>query len=426
MDTVYKLENSLRRVNPYYFKFLTQFKPRWASLTVKHVLCKELGQEESVVDQGINSGNIYVTKNNGRAGGPTTLKYDEVRSHCLQPHDIIYNHQHMHEPTVYWKLRRPIGEGIYQGNIYKARTTTGGICIIYEDENLLVVNKPGGVPTHPSGIYRLNTMTEIVKHELGFEVWPCHRLDKATLGILILAKNKDACKNIMQLIEHKSRSTQKLYIARVKGNFNGTGTCYYRCPVFTLNSASHGYVNVPNASQVPTSSLTEFWIWKHLPESNESIVMCRPISGKMHQIRVHLRNLGHPIMNDPIYNPDTEVNKMKNEIEIEIYKKIFKDYPSLGDASRNYEETVVPRTIDVTAYILDDIRKKIEDMAKIRKKSTKPGTSTTCGECGRMAYEEKPDWGIFLEAIKMEHHSSDTSFEFMTGYPIWSLPMLLE
>ncbi|SGZ49028.1 CIC11C00000000491 [Sungouiella intermedia] len=433
MESKYVVEKGLRGVKPYYFEYKTPFKPRWANMTAKQVLCKELGQVDSVVDQSIDRGHIYITKNNGKTGGPVAIKFDMAKTHKLQPHDIIYNIQHMHEPSVIWETNSGNGDldeeagslrlrvtGRFHAEVQNARMLKSGLCILFENEDVVVVSKPGGVATHPSGIYRLNTLTEIVRQELGQKVWPCHRLDKATLGVLVMAKTKGVCKKIMETIKDKEESIEKHYVARVKGKFHENYR--YCCPVFTVNSASKGYINVPNAKQVSTGSTTIFQKVKYLAETDESIVKCQPISGKMHQIRVHLRNLGFPISNDPLYNPKTEVNRRKNGIEMKIYNKIFTRWPSLRYG--NIEQ--VPLTIDVSSFILEEIRLDIDGLADLRKEFERQqetqtlttGTSSLCNECGRQIFNNDPEEGIFLHSLRLKS-LGDMNFDFATGYPKW-------
>lgn len=423
MDTAYVIENGLRRVWPYYFEYKTSYKPRWANLTVKQVLCSELGQDDQVVEHSVKNGKIWVTKNNGRAGGPVAVRFGDLALHRLQPHDIIYNSQHMHEPPVAWarnfdggneKLGVKLGGGRLNGEQQQSRVVGSGIGVLYENDELVVVNKPGGVATHPGGIYRLNTLSEIVKHELGHPVWPCHRLDKPTLGIVVFGKTQSASTHIMKILAEKGHLTRKEYVARVQGDFPYT-KCRYTCPVFTLNSSGGGYVNVPNGSLVSGDSSTIFEKIRYLPQSDESIVACQPISGKMHQIRVHLRNLGFPISNDPIYCPESEVNRKKNGIERKLYARIFDKWPQFEhpDSGDSF-----PSVVDVKSFILEDIQAEIAEMARMRVNSREE-SGDRCGECGRQLFLDEADRGIYLHARKLAHEGEEMEFAFETGYPDW-------
>lgn len=457
---MYLIENGLRKVIPYYFEYKTPFKMRWKDLTISHVLCGELGQIRSVVEQGLRTGQIYITTNNGKSSCLERLEGEVAKGRLLQPHDIIYNIQHMHEPSVVWEKN---------------------LEIIFEDDQILIVNKPGGVPTHPGGIYKHNSLSEIVRNERKHEVWPCHRLDKSTLGLLVFAKTKQACKHYMALMKSKDL-LEKWYVARVKGNFPHE-FCSYTCPVFSVNSSGKGYINA--AGLVPEST-TVFRKSAYSQSKNESIVFCRPITGKMHQIRIHLRNLGHPIANDDFYGGQG-LGKVKNGIEMEMYEKLFQAHPQYGqvallndvdndrpsscgasgieseitheksgivsmDADRasqpgnpcrsqssptqptmlsaddgsctsdpetslSMEVATTPTTIDLQSLCLDSIRERIDKLGVLRTEADTQKISDECPECGRPSYNLQPKPGIWLHAFKLK--CSDPHFEYTTAMPAW-------
>lgn len=171
------------------------------------------------------------------------------------------------------------------------------LSIIYQDEDIIVLNKPswllsvpGKAPEHKDSLEnRVKT------------VFPTativHRLDMATSGVIIMALNKPAHRNISR--QFQDRETQKQYIARVYGQL----------------SAPTGEVNLPLICDWPNRpkqmvdhergkpSLTK---WKVLSESDkETRVELTPITGRSHQLRVHMLSLGHPILGDRLYaHPD--------------------------------------------------------------------------------------------------------------------------
>lgn len=356
---VYQIEKGVRRVKPYYYDFATTFKERWRNYTVKHLLCKELGQASSVVDKGIASGTIYVTSNTNK--NPLKLSPLETEKHLLRDHDIIHNLQHMHEPAIY----------------------NDNIPILYSDNDVIVVSKPPALPTHPSGSYRYNSLSHILRDNLQLErLDPCHRLDKATSGVLVLAKTPVGREKFVRSTENRE-NTEKWYVARVTGEFPENPVTFTG-PVFLLNLG--GYVNIRNPRNVPATSTTEFIREKFLRSHNESIVRCRPITGKMHQIRIHLRNLGFPIANDYLYNPLPE-NKavfLKNELEKEIYTRI----PENMDF------------VDVEAALDDEIRKKLLYLATLRAKNEREVVEI-CSECQRPLHKDHPEHGIYLHAAQL-------------------------
>lgn len=423
---VYVLEGGLRRVSPYFYEYKTPFRPRWANLTVKQVLCTELGQLPSLVDSGLARAKIWVTTNNGKAGGPIGVR--NATLHLLQPHDIIYNLQHMHEPAISWleANNRIQGKGRVNGEEQKS-CFVKGVLLLYENDEILVVSKPGGTPTHPLGIYRRNTLCEILKHEFQCSLWPCHRLDKPTLGVVVFGKTKKTALEIMRLLAEKGENTRKTYVARVQGEFP-VGKFHYKCPVFTLNS-SGGYINVPNVHKVSADSTTVFERMQYFPDSDESIVQCQPISGKMHQIRVHLRNVGFPICNDPLYAPVSAVNERKNGIEKKLYGKMFEMWGEFGELKRDQEsdekvsnlDLEVPLSIDVLTFLTKDIQEEISQLAAMREreenKSLEKGE--ICPECERQIFPDHPDKGIYLHALKLSHESDKFLFSFETELPRW-------
>lgn len=366
-------------------------------------------------------GHIYVTSNNGKAGTPGILRFSDARQRLLEPHDIIHNLQHMHEPVVWHEPpllakseEDPTSQlfcgGKYEAVVQKGRTV-GSFIVLFENDDLVVVNKPAGMPTHPSGIHRYNSVTEIIHHELGFPVWPCHRLDKGTLGVLLLAKTKPACRLFQELIQAKKDSMEKWYIARVKGKF-AYDTCTYTSPVFSINTAGSGYLNT-NAETVPGKSVTHFKRLLYSGKLDESIVLCRPISGKMHQIRIHLRNMGFPITNDPLYNLAEGPNSKKGEVEKLLYEELLSTWSCFGVDSTG----PIPETVDVSPLVAR-LRSHIMQLSTMRKKNDERKIVSSCSECLRPIHQDNPDRGIYLHAWRMSY-GGVPSFSFQTMYPPW-------
>jgi tRNA pseudouridine synthase 8/2,5-diamino-6-(5-phospho-D-ribitylamino)-pyrimidin-4(3H)-one deaminase len=96
--------------------------------------------------------------------------------------------------------------------------TAEPIKIIHETDEILVVNKPGSIPIHPTGRFRHNTVVFILAAEKGYtKLHLVHRLDRLTSGLLLLAKTSECANRIAQQI--KSSNVRKEYIAKVIGNF---------------------------------------------------------------------------------------------------------------------------------------------------------------------------------------------------------------
>ncbi|WEJ93029.1 pseudouridine synthase [Yamadazyma tenuis] len=333
----YVIENGLRKVLPYYQSYKTHIKTRWEGRTILDVFSTELGQPPDVITQEISDSKIYVLEDFGKKTSQIVKGWDLLQSRKIQKHDVIFSIRHMHEPSVVVDMS------------ISPNTPNTLINVIFHDHNYLVVNKPAGIPVHPTSNYLYNSVSEILKFDLKLEnIWTSHRLDKVTSGVLILGLNKDTGSRLSKIIEHKSDHTTKTYFARVQGYFPDTYT--YKCPIVLVNP-NGGYLMPGNLSKLVTSSTTKFKRLQYSTFLDESIVECTPISGKMHQIRVHLRNIGFPITNDWVYNnlsQLTPINRLKNDIELKIYDMVSKSYPQVFDVGE------CEQTIDLETLIKEE------------------------------------------------------------------------
>ncbi|GME96482.1 unnamed protein product [Ambrosiozyma monospora] len=183
------------------------------------------------------------------------------------------------------------------------------IPVIHQDDDIIVVNKPPGIPSLPVNQYRFNTVIEILKNERGFkQLFPVHRLDKLTSGVLIFGKSSEAAHHFKQLIRVAGK-IEKTYVAKVKGHFEiGSRSELGLSGDITLNKDEsvtldqhviHIYAALKQIKNLPAAS--KFKLLSYDPIKDDSLVECKPITGKTHQLRIHLRNLGFPIINDPLY-----------------------------------------------------------------------------------------------------------------------------
>lgn len=173
--------------------------------------------------------------------------------------------------------------------------------IIYEDEDILIVNKPKDMVVHPAIGNSTGTLVNAVlgKHELSdmngeFRPGIIHRLDKNTTGVLVVAKNNFAHQNIAEQI--KNRTTKKIYVALVKG----------------LIKENKGVIDMP-IGRHPTdrkkmavvkngkNALTEFEVLKRFDEGY-TLLQITLKTGRTHQIRVHFSHIGYPIVGDDVYS----------------------------------------------------------------------------------------------------------------------------
>jgi len=169
------------------------------------------------------------------------------------------------------------------------------ITIEYDLPTMLVVCKPPSMPTHLCGAYLHNSMLGILENERGIKgLKPVHRLDRVTSGVIVLAKNSKTAGQLATLM--KQDSCEKWYVAKVKGDFP-SGEIQVNAPIVCISKAEGRYGLSPDGKL----SETRFYREKYFEGSDTTVVRCRPITGRTHQIRLHLQHLGFPIANDNCY-----------------------------------------------------------------------------------------------------------------------------
>ena len=172
--------------------------------------------------------------------------------------------------------------------------------IIYEDNDLLVVDKPAGLPVHPAPGHSSHTLVNaILKHcprlaEIGDSLRPgiVHRLDKDTSGVMLVAKHRTAQLNLSN--QFKERTVTKVYIALVKGRLR---------PESGIIEAALGRDPADRKRmavvQGGREARTEYRVIEYL--NGYTLLELRPQTGRTHQIRVHLAAIGYPVMGDATY-----------------------------------------------------------------------------------------------------------------------------
>ncbi|KAG8928526.1 hypothetical protein FRC02_006802 [Tulasnella sp. 418] len=189
--------------------------------------------------------------------------------------DVIEHIRHLHEPPI---ISTPIK-------------------ILHKSDDFIVIDKPGSIPIHPSGRYFKHTLTWMLANEFGItQPRAVNRLDRLTSGIMIIPTNAESASRTGQ--EFKFGAVRKEYVARCIGKFPDHEVLVDE-PIKTIDKQLS--LNMIHPEGRPSQTL--FNLLSYDPKSNTSVVHCQPLTGRSHQIRVHLFHLGHPIPNDPIYNP---------------------------------------------------------------------------------------------------------------------------
>lgn len=160
--------------------------------------------------------------------------------------------------------------------------------VIYEDDNVMVVNKPAGLLSEAKGEY----CPEKTLADFGFVA---HRLDRDTSGVMILAKSEEVQKFLKR--QFQDRKVHKTYYAIVSGR--------PKLDEARIDLPMARDIKRPTTFRVDPNGKEAETFYKVLKSDNKhSLVELRPTSGRTHQLRVHMKYLGHPILGDPVYGEE--------------------------------------------------------------------------------------------------------------------------
>jgi 23S rRNA pseudouridine955/2504/2580 synthase len=220
-------------------------------------------------------------------------------------------------------------------------------CVIYEDKRLLVVNKPAGVAVHGgSGIS--HGVVELLRHarpdlaDLGL----VHRIDRETSGCLVLAKRRSALRELHE--RFREGDVHKNYLALVAGDWQ-YGEQLIDVPLLVHNrKGGERHVVVSNKgkdAQTRVSLSRTYGVY--------SLLQCAPVTGRTHQIRVHLQHTGHPIVGDERYG-DEAVNRQARKLGLQ---RLFLHAQSIAfaDDSGNELHFTAPLADDLEAFLTDGV-----------------------------------------------------------------------
>lgn len=164
--------------------------------------------------------------------------------------------------------------------------------VLYEDDWLVAINKPSGIMVHPTGITEDTVFVlPLLSEQLGQPLFPVHRLDRGTSGVLIFGKSSEAASRVgLQLM---SRSVSKKYLVVVRGWPPEEGTIDYPLAREVGKEKKEAITNFRKIAQAEIEAA----IGLRYPTARFSLMEAEPLTGRLHQIRKHFAHLNYPVIN---------------------------------------------------------------------------------------------------------------------------------
>ncbi len=171
------------------------------------------------------------------------------------------------------------------------------IDVLYRDDAIAVIDKPSGLSVHRGDDQGTTFALNLTRDAIGQWVYPVHRLDRATSGVLVFALSPEHARTLQG--SFADRAVQKTYLALVRGEAPASGV---------IDSPMPKRVGGP-----PVETVTEFETLYVVSDARVSLVEARPRTGRRHQIRRHLRRINHPLVGDVNYGNGDDNRRWRAE-----------------------------------------------------------------------------------------------------------------
>jgi 23S rRNA pseudouridine1911/1915/1917 synthase len=191
---------------------------------------------------------------------------------------------------------------------------------MFVTNDFAVYDKPSGLSVHPHSRLSPYTLNDEIKHEFGDDANATHRIDQETSGLVLVSRNKKSETVLKKLFSE--RAISKRYLAMVRGHVNEM--IDIQEPLFRIDHPNLLISMVVKVDPKGKPAHTIIKPLRYFPEHDITLVEASPLTGRTHQIRVHLFHMEHPIIGDPVYGPEEKnvVSFIKKELSPEDRMRI--------------------------------------------------------------------------------------------------------
>ena len=191
-------------------------------------------------------------------------------------------------------------DGLFQCVMFEP--ISQGIAPIFQTDSFALFDKPSGILVHPQNRHTPYSMVDEIRFRFGPHANITHRIDQETSGLLLAATNKQSERKLKMMFE--SRAMEKRYLAIVHGKMECNMSI--DAPLIRREDDSSLVRMVVKVHVEGKPSRTDIKVLEYFPDLDMTLVEAKPLTGRQHQIRVHLFHVKHPIVGDPIYGQKEE------------------------------------------------------------------------------------------------------------------------
>ena len=198
--------------------------------------------------------------------------------------------------------------------------------IIYKDEHLIAINKPFGLAVQSGSKIEksLDDYLKFLKFEKEELPKLVHRLDKDTTGIIVVARDKITSEILTDYFKNKDDKIDKIYLTITIGKFNNNQG---KISIPLIKKMENGIEKVYKDNEKGKEAITLYQVLDYNKKYNISLVKVKILTGRTHQIRVHLKEIGHPILGDGKYgSKKSYITNLNNKIHLHSYQMNIKDF----------------------------------------------------------------------------------------------------